>query len=164
MELLKLLSASEIAAQIVNFLLLLFLLRLFFWKRILKLLDERKAGIASELEKIEQAKKEQEALKSEYAAKLNTIEETAQTKIREAIDQGKNKANEITKKANLDAQQIIDSAKVDIKYEINKAKEQLKEEIVDLTISAVEGVIKDKLTEADDKKIVEEFLKEIDKA
>jgi F-type H+-transporting ATPase subunit b len=163
MELLKLLSASEIVAQIVNFLLLLFVLRLFFWKRILKLLDERKARIALEFENIEDAKKGAEALKAEYDAKLNSIEAIAKVKIQEAVDESKVKAIDIIKKANLEAQKTIDSARVDIKYEIRKAKEQLKEEIVDLTISAVEGVIKDKLTEADDKKIVEEFLKDIDK-
>jgi F-type H+-transporting ATPase subunit b len=164
MELLKLLSASEIVAQIINFLLLLFILRLFFWKRILKLLDERKARIASEFKNIEEAKKAAENLKAEYDSKLNSIEAIAKGKIQEAVDESKVKAIEIIKKANLEAQKTIDSARVDIKYEIRKAKEQLKEEIVDLTISAVEGVIKDKLTEADDKKIVEEFLKDIDKA
>jgi F-type H+-transporting ATPase subunit b len=164
MELLKLLSASEIVAQIVNFLLLLFILRLFFWKRILKLLDDRKAKIASEFKNIEEAKKGVEDLKAEYDGKLNSIEAIAKVKIQEAVDESKVQAIEIIKKANLEAQKNIDSAKVDIKYEIRKAKEQLKEEIVDLTISAVEGVIKEKLTEADDKKIVEEFLKDIDKA
>jgi F-type H+-transporting ATPase subunit b len=164
MELLKLLSASEIVAQIVNFLLLLFILRLFFWKRILKLLDERKARIASEFKNIEEAKKGVEDLRAEYDGKLNSIDTIAKTRIQEAVDESKIKAIDIIKKANLEAQKTIDSARVDIKYEIRKAKEQLKEEIVDLTISAVEGVIKEKLTEADDKKIVEEFLKDIDKA
>ncbi|MBU2258576.1 MAG: F0F1 ATP synthase subunit B, partial [Candidatus Omnitrophica bacterium] len=163
MEFLKFLSASEIVAQIVNFLLLLFLLRLFFWKRILKLLDERKARITSEFKNIEEAKKGMEGLKAEYETKLNSIEAITKVKIQEAVDEGKIKAVEIIKKANLEAQKNIDSARADIKYEINKAKEQLKEEIIDLTIGAVEGVIKDKLTEADDKKIVEEFLKNIDK-
>lgn len=164
MELLKLLSASEIAAQIVNFLLLLLVLRLFFWKRILKLLDERKARIASEFKDLEEAKKEAQGLKAEYDAKLNSIEAIAKVKIQEALDESKIKSIEIIKKANLEAQKTIDAARVDITCEIRKAKEQLKEEIVDLTISAVEGVIKDKLTDVDDKKIVEEFLKEIDKA
>ena len=47
MELLKLLSTSEIVAQILGFLLLFFLLRAFAWKRLLALLDERKARISS---------------------------------------------------------------------------------------------------------------------
>ncbi len=164
MELLKLLSASEIVAQIVNFLLLLLVLRLFLWKPILKILDDRKTRIASEFRSLEEAKKETQGLKAEYDAKLNSIDTIAKARIQEAVDDSKAKTVEIIKKANLEAQKTIDSARADIKYEIRKAKEALKEEIVDLTISAVEGVIKEKLTEADDKKIVEEFLKEIDKA
>ena len=58
MELLKLLSTSEIIAQVVNFLLLLILMRVFFWKKVLKLLDERRDRISSQLEHIENTKKE----------------------------------------------------------------------------------------------------------
>ncbi len=49
MELLKLLSTNEIVAQVLSFLILLFLLRKFAWKKILKILDERKEKIALEL-------------------------------------------------------------------------------------------------------------------
>ena len=127
MELLKLLSTNEIVAQVANFLLLLFFLRVFFWKRILKLLDERKARIAAELEKIENSKKEVADLKSDYESKINSIEETAQVKIRQALEESKSMASQIARDANQEAQKIIASAKADIKYEIAKAREELKE-------------------------------------
>ena len=50
-ELLKLLSGSEIVAQIISFLLLFFLLRAFAWKRFLAVLDARRA-LGSEPEKL----------------------------------------------------------------------------------------------------------------
>ena len=53
MDLLKLLTAKEIVAQIISFLLLMALLRVFAWKKLLNLLDERRARIASEFKKIE---------------------------------------------------------------------------------------------------------------
>ena len=55
MEILKLLSANEIVAQILSFLLLLAILRIFAWKRLLKLLDDRRESIALEFRKIEDA-------------------------------------------------------------------------------------------------------------
>ncbi len=162
-ELLKLLSTSEIVAQIVNFLLLLFLLRVFFWKKILKLLDERKESIAGEFKNIEDTKVEVEKLKSGYEEKFKTIEETSRMKIKEAVEEGKKIAQSIKDDALSQSQKIIDSAKADIKQEIAKARESLKEEIVNVSMRAVENIIEEKLTPDKDKKLVEKFLEDIDK-
>ena len=89
MELLKLLSTNEIVAQVLGFLLLLILLRLFVWKTILDLLDQRKERIASEFRKIDESKAEIEKLKAEYDAKLAVIEDSANRKIQEALAEAK---------------------------------------------------------------------------
>lgn len=163
MELLNLLSASEIAAQAFNFLLLLFLLRVFFWKRILKLLDQRRQKIAAEFRNIEEAKAEAAKLRVDYEAKLAAIEETAQKIIREAIAQRRIISEEARKNAQIAAQEIIDSARASMKYELVKAKVELRDEIIDLSVRAAENLIREKLTGAEDKKLVEDFLEGIDR-
>ena len=89
MELLKLLSTGEIAAQVINFLLLLFFLRLFFWKRILKALDSRREKISSGLREIEEGRQELGRAQSEYRSKLSDIEEASREKLNEAVQEGK---------------------------------------------------------------------------
>jgi len=162
MELLKLISANEIIAQIISFLILVFLLRLFAWKRILGLLDRRKEKIASDFNKIEETKLEIAGLKADYEKKLNTIDEAASKKIQEAMIEGRKITEEIRKKAHLEAQDIIENARDNIKHELAKAKEELKSNVIDLTIRAAESVIQEKLTEGDDRKLVEDFLNRID--
>ena len=66
------------------------------------------------------------------------------------------------KKAHQDAQGIIEDARENVKYEITKAAEELKNRIVDLTISAAERVIQEKLTEEQDKILVRDFLEKVD--
>ena len=51
----------------------------------------------------------------------------------------------------------------DIKQEIAKAREALKDEIVNLTISGVENVVGEKLTEESDRKLVRDFLDNLGK-
>ena len=85
MELLKMLSASEILAQVLSFFLLLFLLRQFAWKKILGLLDQRKEKISSQLNEIEKSKVEIVQLKSDYESKISNIASQAQAKINEAV-------------------------------------------------------------------------------
>jgi len=162
MELLKLLSASEVFAQIISFLILFFILRAFAWKPLLKLLDERKARIAEGFLQIEETKQGVEKLKAEYQARLDTVAEEAGLKIKEAVKEGRQMADDIKRIAHQDAQKIIDDARRDIKYELAKAKDELKDQIIDLTIGAAETLIQDKLTEAEDRKIVENFLDKID--
>lgn len=163
MELLKLLSTNEIIAQVVNFLLLLVLMRVFFWKRVLKLLDERRDRISSQLASIENSKQEVERLKSDYQKELDAIEQIKTLKVQEGVSEGRKEADEIKKEAQLIAQKIMDSAESDIRQEIAKAREELKDEIVDLTVRAVEHVVGEKLTEKNDKKIIEEFLDKAEK-
>jgi F-type H+-transporting ATPase subunit b len=162
MEILNFITRNEVIAQAVSFLLLLFLLRLFAWKKVLALLDARKERISSELKSIEGTKTEVERLKSEFDQKLSKIEELASEKLREAVDRGKEIAGEVKKDAHLEAQRIIENARNNIKYELEQAKEDLKERVIELTISAAENVIQDKLTKVDEERLAKGFLDKID--
>ena len=163
MEFLKLLSASEILAQILSFFLLLFLLRLFAWKKILGLLDQRKERINSQLSEIENTKLEIARLKSDYELKISEITSQAQSRISQAVEQAKIAGAQVHKKANEEAQDIIMDARRQVKFEVSKVQEQLKEQIVDIALDAARTVIQEKLTEDGDRKIVEDFIRQIEK-
>lgn len=162
MELLKMLSANEIVAQVIGFLILLFLLRAFAWKKVLGFLDKRKEQIASGFKEIEDAKADIEKMRLDYDAKLASIEQAAKHKIHEAVNESKVILEDARKNAHAQAQEIIDNAKSSIKYELSKAKDELKNEIIDLTLKATENVIQEKLTEKGDRQIVQDFLDGVD--
>lgn len=159
MELLKLLSASQIVAQVLSFLFLFFVMRIFVWKKFLKLLDDRKARVAMELKKIDDTRLEVSRAMGEYERKLGSIDATAKARIEEAVAEGERIAKEIIDKARSEAEKAgIDSREI-IDGEIRKAREELKKDIVDITIAVAEKVIAEKLTEADDRRMVEDFIK-----
>lgn len=164
MEILKMLSASEIFAQVLSFFLLLFLLRVFAWKKILNLLDERKERINSEFEKIENAKIEISRLKEDYASKMAQIQVQAEIKIKEAIEEGRKINAQMRKQAHEEAQDIINDARKQVKHEVSQVQEKLKDKIVDIALGAARSVIQEKLTEDSDRKIVENFIKEMEEA
>ena len=163
MELLKSLSASEIVAQLVCFLLALVILRVFLWKKFLKILDDRKEHIASELRMADKARSEMDTLKADYDARLAAIDETGRARIQDAIREGRRIADEIRKDAQIDAEKMVDNAKGSIKMELARAKEELKDTMVDLTVRVAEHVVQEKLSDVEDRKIVERFLKEMEK-
>jgi F-type H+-transporting ATPase subunit b len=161
---LKLVSANEIAAQMISFLLLLFLLRIFAWKKFLKILDDRRERIVSEFKKIEDTQAEIAKLKSEYDDKLSGIESASKAKIQEAVSAGKKIAEDVREDAQKEARRILEKAQESIALEIGKAKVELKDKIVGLTMDTAEKILKEKLTEEKDKKMVLDFLKEIEKS
>jgi F-type H+-transporting ATPase subunit b len=79
------------------------------------------------------------------------------------VSEGKRIAEEIRKNANTEAVQIIEKTNEAIKEELSRAREEFRDEIVDIALSAAGKVIEEKLTEDEDRKIVEDFLDKVDK-
>jgi len=164
MELLKLLDSSQLIAQVINFAILFVILRMLVWKRFLKVLDDRKSRIASGLKEIDDAKTETAKLKAYYETHLDKIDQIAKARLEEAVSEGRRIAEEIRTNANAEALKIIEKADEAIRGELSRAREDLRDDIVDIAISAAEKVVEEKLTENEDKKIVEDFLNKLDKA
>lgn len=162
MELLKLLNTNELVSQIICFLILLAIMRVFLWKKFLGILDARKETISSEFKKIEETQANISRLKTDYENKLADIGSEANKKIQEAVAQGRIVADEIRMKAELEGDKILQNARASLKDEVLKAKEDLKNEVVDLTIQIAEKVIQEKLSEESDRRLVEDFLKGIE--
>ncbi|MCX5704085.1 MAG: F0F1 ATP synthase subunit B [Candidatus Omnitrophica bacterium] len=162
MELLKLLSANELVAHTVSFLILLLLMRIFVWDRVFKMLDKRKEKIASDLSKIEKDKENAANIKVEYEARLRLVGIEAQKLIQAAAQEGRKITEEVRQKAREEAHEIVENARKAVQFELEKAKKELKEQLVDITIKAAENLIEEKLTEDQDRRIVEDFLQKIE--
>jgi F-type H+-transporting ATPase subunit b len=164
MELLKLLDSSQIIAQVVSFLILFFILRALVWKKFLKVLDDRKGRVATELKNIEDSKAEVAKLKTYYEAHLDKIDQISKSRLEEAVSEGKRIAEEIRANANAEALKTIEKTNEAIRGELARAREDLRDDIVDIAIEAAGKVVEEKLTEKEDKKIVEDFLNRLGKA
>ena len=163
MEILKLLSENELIAQIITFLILLFLMKRFVWKPFLKVLDDRRSHIASELKTIDDTKAEVDKIKADYESRISSIETEARSKMQAAVEEAKKLSEEIRQSAREESDKIFAKAQESIKAEVAKAEEVLKDKIVNLTIDVAAKVIQEKLTVDDDKAIVETFIREMEK-
>ena len=78
-----------------GFLITLWILKKYAWGPVLDLLEERREKIKSEFQKIEDGHAEVEKLTAEYNAKLSQIDDERRAKITEAVNQGKEIAEEM---------------------------------------------------------------------
>ena len=164
MELLKLLSANELVAQIITFLVLFFLMKHLAWKPFLKVLDDRRGKIALEFKNIEDAKIAAGKARADYEQKLSSIEAEARSRIHAAVEEGRKQAEELRQSARKESDEILVKARENIKQEIAKAEEELKDKIVNLTVDIAAKVIEERLSVEDDAAIVETFIKKLEKS
>jgi len=157
------LNINQVIVQLISFSILFFLLKFFIWNKVQIILKERREKIKKDLENIDSVKKEIEILKKEYNDKINHIDEISKLRIEEAVKKGKDLAENIIASSNLEAEKMIKKAKQDIMLEINKNKEEMKNSIVELSFSITKKILEKEIDEKKNKKIIEDFLKELEK-
>ena len=148
---------------IITFLLVLFLLSKFAWKPLLKVLQEREDEIKSSLKDAEVAKTELEKVNLESEKILNNARAEARKIQAESKSVSEKQRDEIIHKAKEEAKKIVVNAEGQIKMEKDLAIKQIQEKVVDLTFSISEKVIKKNLTSDDNKKIIKDSLKSLEK-
>lgn len=153
---------GQVITQILAFLFMLWVLKRYAWKPILKVMDDRRNRIQSEFDSIDEQKAEIDKIIADYKQKLSDIDAQANAKINEAIVKGRDLAHEIQKDAQKQAKTTIEKAQKDALNEIKKAKVQLKNEIVDMTLAATEKILKENLNEKKQKDLVLDFVKQME--
>lgn len=152
---------TQIATTILGFFLLVVFLKRFFWSTILKMLDERRERIVRELAHAEQQRTQLATLQIELRQRLERIDAEARAKIQQTILEGRRIAGEIQEEARVQARQILEHANDTIALEVAKAKVTLRDELADMTLEAVEDVLRQKLDPSTDRALITKILDEL---
>jgi F-type H+-transporting ATPase subunit b len=154
---------NEIIVQILGFLVVLWVLKTFAFGPLLSVIEKRKKTIEEKFADLELKQKQLTQLEADYRAKLEQIDQEARQKIAQAAADGMRVAREIQEKARQDAQAMVERAKTDIQQELDKARVTMRDEIVDISARLTEKVIRQKLTLQDHQRLVDDFIKDLDK-
>ena len=130
--------------------------------RIQEALDKRANAIRRNIEESEKQRQEAEKLLEEYRHRLAEAREQAEdivTRARKAADTAVAEATEVGKEKR---EELVAAARRDIEAETRRAEQQLRRTVADLTVAATEKVARKALSEADQKRLVEEALAEVD--
>lgn len=150
-----------LAAQVVNFLVLLFILKRFLYKPILKVLGERKQKIEDSLKNAEAIEKRltqtNEEVKKILTKTLNEsqkiLDQSKETGI-QIVEEFRVTGVEILKKANEQALEVVKLQRV-------KLEEEMKARVGDIIVLAFEKITGKKLTKEDQRRIVDEEVKKL---
>jgi F-type H+-transporting ATPase subunit b len=155
---------SQVLTQIIGFLVTVWLLKKFAWKPLLSMMNERRQKIVDEFQNIDDEKARAAALKADYEEKLKNIEAERRQKIADAVTEGNKVASEIKAHAQEEAHGIVTRTAEQVERDIAKAKVQLKEEMINITLTAAEKVLQEKLDQKKERELIDRFITNLEKA
>ena len=146
-------------AQLVNFLIVFFVLKKFVYKPILATLDKRTAKIEKGLEDAQAANKRLKEITEKEKTVLAQAKKEAQQIIKSSEEQAKANAVSIVLEARNQSEKLLVSAKNQIEQEKNKMLSEVKGEIASLVVLATEKIIGEKLDKEKDRELIEKSIK-----
>jgi F-type H+-transporting ATPase subunit b len=147
--------------QVINFLLLLYLLNRFLFKRVLALLDERQTKISKGLEDAEAAARDRELARAEREAALDEARKEAQAMIARATKIADDSRAEILAEAKAQAEKVTARATEEISAEKDRAMAELRTTVADLALEAAGRLVRSEMDSKTQRRMVEEFLTEV---
>lgn len=153
---------ATLIAQIINFLILMAILAKFAYKPIVKALEARQEKIKADIEAAEQGKLAAEQIKKEYQAQLAQARNEAQNIVEKAVKIAQQNKDEILEEAKAENARLLNAAREEIQREREHALAQLRNEVVALSVAAATKIVKQNLDEQANKKLVEDFIANLD--
>lgn len=150
-----------VIAQVLSFLLLVWILAKFAWKPLMAMMEERRKFIESSLKQAEQERQQAEQIKREYQEEMRKARQEAQDVIAKATKASEERAVEILAQAKEEADKIKKSALVDIERERDRAISEVKAQVAELSISVAEKIIRQKLDLSGQEQMIEQFIQEV---
>jgi F-type H+-transporting ATPase subunit b len=130
--------------------------------RIAEALDKRQHAIEDSIEASERTRREADELLAEYRERLSEARHQADDIVARARKTGEAHENEVLADARAKREEMMEQTRRDIEAETRRAIQEIRSEVADLTVLATEKVTRKSLTEADQKRLVEEALSELD--
>ncbi|HEX2882943.1 MAG TPA: F0F1 ATP synthase subunit B [Candidatus Limnocylindria bacterium] len=147
--------------QVVNFLLLLYLLNRLLFKPLLSRMDERAEKIREGLENAEAAARDRDLARAEREAAVTEARKEAADMLARANKIAEDTRNEILSDARTEAERVTAKARDEITAEKERAMAELREQVADLALAAAGKLVRSEMDAPTHRRLVEEFLAEV---
>ncbi len=154
---------STLLWQIINFLVLLWLLKRYLYGPVTEMIDRRSQKINADLDEAENRKKEAQELKKKYEMELNNARQQAQEIIEEAENRGKKQAREIINKARVDAEKIKENKLAEIEQAKKEAATELRNEVASISLLLAGKIIKEQIDQKKHEQLINQYIENLNR-
>jgi F-type H+-transporting ATPase subunit b len=124
-------------------------------------LKARRDAVASEIEEAQRLLQEAEGRAKVYQAKLANLEDELETAKKALAEAGKGERDRIMRDAEEKAERMRRDATFLIEQEVKQMRVDLTKEAVELALTAAEQVLKERITQQDQDRMADEFLRDV---
>ena len=138
------------------------ILTMFAFKPLQKALDERRQSIQDSMDAAEQTRVEAQRLLQEYKATLAKVRGESEEILERSRTTGEHAKAEIMAEAKAQSERILEKAREQVERDTRAALRELKGQIAELTALATAKVAASSLSAADQQRLIDEALAELD--
>jgi F-type H+-transporting ATPase subunit b len=138
------------------------ILRRLAFPRIAEALEKRQHAIEESIDAADRTRREADELLEEYRQRLADARQQADDIVARARKTGEVAEAESLADARAKREEMMEQTRRDIEQETRRAIQQIRAEVADLTVLATEKVTRKSLDDADQRRLVEEALAELD--
>jgi F-type H+-transporting ATPase subunit b len=151
-----------VAAQLVNFLILLWLLKRFLYQPVLKALDEREKKIAAELEHAAGVEAEAVRTKAEWQKKNDEFETQRQLMLKQATDEAGTRRAELLDKARQEYETLHSKLLETLKREQEEREAETERRVSDEIFSMAGKLLTELADESLEARIIDKFCRKLE--
>jgi F-type H+-transporting ATPase subunit b len=147
---------------IVSFLLTLFVLKRYAFGPIQKTIDERRDRIRQSIEEADRAREEARKLLEEHRALIGQARTEGEEILSEARKIADAQRERVRQETEEDRQRRLEETRRQIEQATQNALAEIRNEVANLSLIAAEKITRKSLTDADQRRLIDEALAEID--
>jgi F-type H+-transporting ATPase subunit b len=147
---------------IVCFAIVVFVLRRYAFGPVQKMIDERRQRIRQSIEEADRAREEARKLLEEHRALVGRARGEAEEILSEARKIADSQRERVREEVEVDRQRRLEETQRQIDQATASALGEIRREVANLSLLAAEKVTRKSLTDADQKRLIDEALSEID--
>jgi F-type H+-transporting ATPase subunit b len=125
-------------------------------------IEKRRQAITADLEAAEQAREEAQSALAEYRAALAESRKEATTIVESARRTAEEQRREALAQIEAEKSRQLERARTEIQAEVRQSLQTIKTQIADLTVVATEKVLRTRLDEAEQKRLIDDALADVD--
>lgn len=155
------LQLGKILMTLVNFIILVIILRHFFWEKIKAIIEERQNIIEDNMIQAEEDAQKARRLRLDNERILKSVKSEGK-KLREEQKKKADKVyQEIVDSAHKEAEIIMERARIEIEREKEKAKYELKKDTVDLAMMLSSKALEETIDEKKRRELICDFINKV---
>ncbi|EJO5346226.1 F0F1 ATP synthase subunit B [Clostridium botulinum] len=154
-------SIPQIIAAILNFIILLLIVKHFWFDKITAIVDSRQNEIVNKIKDADKNQKLALELKEKNQLELNNAKKQGKTIVEEYKSKAEKVHEDILKEAHEEADRIIERSRSEAERQKKNAQEQIKTEAVELAVLVSSKTLEKTIDDMEHRRLIKDFISKV---